>query len=194
MPGKNTSSDLRERLVDKGIELLMEGGAKALTLRQCARRAGVSHAAPAHHFDGIKGLKTAIVARGHKYFAEMMQEEIDQAASDKRSQILAICSGYIRFAATYRPLFNLMFVPQSEFSADESRDAAGKMSRQILTDLCARTFPGPDQHIYEVAIWSLVHGYTKLVEIGRIQPGSNDQRDVDFARILNLLDFLDPPA
>ena len=54
--------DLRQALVAAGIELLDEGGLAALTLRRCAARAGVSHAAPAHHFKGLRGLLTAIVA------------------------------------------------------------------------------------------------------------------------------------
>jgi DNA-binding transcriptional regulator YbjK len=48
--------NLRAALVSAGIELLEEGGLEALTLRKCAARAGVSHAAPAHHFEGLQGL------------------------------------------------------------------------------------------------------------------------------------------
>ncbi len=54
--------NLREALIVAGIEILKEGGLPALTLRACAARAGVSHAAPAHHFDGLPGLVTAIAA------------------------------------------------------------------------------------------------------------------------------------
>ena len=54
--------NLREALITAGVGLLNEGGLSALTLRKCAARAGVSHAAPAYHFKGLNGLLTAIAA------------------------------------------------------------------------------------------------------------------------------------
>lgn len=180
---------LRDKLIDTGLKLLLEGGPEALTLRKCAQLAGVSHAAPAHHFAGLRGLKTAMVGRGHEIFAQMMRNEMDAAPKDKNSQILAICQGYIQFSQQYRHLFNLMFVPPAEFAPDPARDDAAKASRDVLTALCKQHFPGPNQHFYEIAIWSLVHGYSKLLEIGRVQPGSQSQADIEFAQILKLLDF-----
>ena len=64
--------DLRRALIDAGLALLTEGGTSALTLRGCAARAGVSHAAPAHHFDGLDGLRVAIAEEGFDRFRRRM--------------------------------------------------------------------------------------------------------------------------
>ena len=61
---------LRVALVDAGLALLAIEGLAGLTLRACAARAGVSHAAPAHHFAGLPGLLTAIAARGFGIFTD----------------------------------------------------------------------------------------------------------------------------
>ena len=73
---------LRDVLIEAGIALLNEGGMAALTLRRAAARAGVSHAAPAYHFDGLPGLLTAIAARAFADFSNRMQAARDLAGSD----------------------------------------------------------------------------------------------------------------
>ena len=72
--GKQHHGNLKESLVLAGMQLLEDEGLEALTLRRCAVLAGVSHAAPAHHFDGLKGLKTAIATRGYAIFEQMMKD------------------------------------------------------------------------------------------------------------------------
>ena len=77
--------NLREALIIAGLELMEEGGPDALTLRKCAKRAGVSHAAPAHHFNGLTGLKAAIVARGHRLFSDFIRKA-GAEASDRSEE------------------------------------------------------------------------------------------------------------
>lgn len=157
--------NLRGALIDAGQELLREGGIDALTLRQCAIRAGVSHAAPAHHFDGLISLKMAIVARGYQIFSQHMLDAKSAAAADPYAQLLAICHGYLDFANAHRAMFNLIFTPRGpEFPkidevtlqefAYESHN-----SYQILSDACT-PFLGAD--VTETAVWALVHGYAML--------------------------------
>ena len=101
--------DLKARLVQAGRDILDEDGSDALTLRACAARAGVSHAAPAHHFNGLPGLVAAIVTTGFRQFAATMIEVRDRAPATPRDRLIGICRGYMRFAEENPGLFTLMF-------------------------------------------------------------------------------------
>ncbi len=161
--------NLREALIHAGLKLLAEGGLDALTLRKCAERAGVSHAAPAHHFSGLLGLKVAIVAWGFRTFADTMRAAQSKANSDPRSQLRAICQGYIEFSETHRAIFELMFSPLKkagnlvdDASAAELRESS-RDAYQVLHDACQAFAHGPGGELAtETMIWSLVHGYSTL--------------------------------
>lgn len=181
--------NLREALVLAGLHILETEGLRALTLRRCAKLAGVSHAAPTHHFDGLPGLKSAIATRGYKVFERLMIEGIE-AETTQRGRVLGMCRGYLKFATEHRALFNLVFVSPSEFPPDDERMAAAASARKVLTDTCAGLRHGPGgSAATEVAVWSLVHGFAKLIEIERVTPGSGDARDVDFEHVFSFLDI-----
>ena len=73
IPRPHHHGNLRSALIDSGLALLANEGLAGLTLRRAAAAAGVSHAAPAHHFDGLPGLLTAIAARAFQLFADQME-------------------------------------------------------------------------------------------------------------------------
>ncbi len=177
--------DLKEALVVAGIELLVEGGLPALTLRKCAARAGVSHAAPAHHFEGLKGLLTAIVSRGFKQFAETMTGASDNAAPDARAQLLAICHGYLKFARENQALATLMFMTDRLDTNLETFQRNSSISYQILARGCAPfCTDSKTQKALENLIWSLVQGYADLSRNGQVE-ANNAEFDEMFA-LLNL--------
>ena len=89
---------LRDGLIEVGITLLREKGPDGLSLRECAARAGVSHAAPTYHFKNLKGLSTAIAARAFCLFAQSMETSIADAADTPSARLAAICEGYLAFA------------------------------------------------------------------------------------------------
>lgn len=185
---KQHHGNLKEALIQAGLQLLEEDGLTGLTLRKCAARAGVSHAAPAHHFEGLPGLKAAISTRGYAIFEKMMKDGIAEAGPDKVNQIEGMCRGYIRFATEHEALFNLIFSHPTNFAHDPERLEAAASARQVLTDVCAGLDGGTrGSGAIEVAIWSLVHGFTKLIEIGRVVPGSGDARDLSLDDILPFL-------
>ncbi|MCV2403630.1 WHG domain-containing protein [Marinomonas sp. C2222] len=174
MTKKTTSTphhhgNLREALINAGLELLETGGAQALTLRKCAALAGVSHAAPANHFNGLVSLKVAIMARGHLLFAETMRQASSQAESCPRTQLIAICEGYIRFARTHKTLFNLMFqfdcidLEGVDDASKNEKRKAGEESYGILKKACLPfEHNGGNSLNTETMVWSLVHGYAML--------------------------------
>jgi len=182
--------DLREALISAGIKLLEEGGADALSLRKCAAMAGVSHAAPAHHFNGLISLKAAIIARCYRMFSDSMLAHRHRAEATPRAQLLGICEGYLAFTRTHAPLFQIMFQPKPEgmerVNPDilEELEAESTNAYMILRAACAPFAPvgGHDQGT-EVMVWALVHGYAVLFAN---QPGEETPAGAlpEFARIL----------
>src|SRR4051812_6811216 len=77
--------DLRRALVDAALEMVAEHGPAALSLREVARRAGVSHAAPTHHFRNKAGLLTAIAADGYRLLARALEEAGAKAGREERA-------------------------------------------------------------------------------------------------------------
>lgn len=191
---KQHHGNLKEALVLAGMQLLRDEGLQALTLRRCAALAGVSHAAPAHHFDGLKGLKTAIATRGYAIFEQIMKDGIAAAGPDKRDQAIGLCKGYIRFATEHNALFNLIFDSPDKFINDAEWIKASASARQVLNDTSSHLVEGPGgAATTEVVLFSLAHGFAKLIEIGRVAPGSGDARDVRFEDVMAMINLKGKP-
>lgn len=182
--------NLKEALILAGIQLLEEEGLAALTLRRCAAMAGVSHAAPAHHFDGLKGLKTAIATRGYAIFEKSMLDGIAAAGPDKHAQVVGMTLGYVRFATEHNAMFNLIFDRSDNFIQTPEWIEAGTRARRVLNDMSSNFLDGQGgPSATEVTLFALAHGYAKLIEIGRVVPGSGDGRDVKIEDIISRIDF-----
>ncbi|MCR8725357.1 TetR/AcrR family transcriptional regulator [Frigidibacter sp. ROC022] len=190
--------DLRQALIEAGMALLAEGGPEALTLRRCAARAGVSHAAPAHHFDGLAGLRQAIAMEGFRIFRETMEAAAAAGPQTPRARLRGVCAGYLEFAIRHPALFDLMF----GFSASElpppRKDEQNSLAYQTLRQACAPFVgPGQDPAAIESQVWSLVHGFATLYLSGRMRfnAGSAAPR-ARFDEVMALLDRIgtDPAA
>ena len=83
--------DLREALLVSAEQLLREEGLKALTLRACARRAGVSHAAPKHHFNDVAELLSEVSARGFDRLTAALKEAREAAGEDPVERFVGVC-------------------------------------------------------------------------------------------------------
>ena len=187
---KHHHGNLREALISAGINLLEEGGAEALSLRKCAAMAGVSHAAPAHHFNGLISLNAAITARCYRMFSDFMLAHLHSAEASPRAQLLGICEGYLAFARAHAPLFQILFQPKPEGMERVNPDILEELNVEstnafmILRAACAPFAPvgGHDQGT-EVMVWALVHGYAVLFAN---QPGKESPAEAlpEFASIL----------
>ncbi len=198
MPNKTAKphhhGDLREALIKSGIQLLNEGGMNSLTLRKCAAAAGVSHAAPAHHFSGLQGLVAAIVDRGMAMFACAMQKKIDQADNEPMARLLAMCEGYLGFAIENEGLAYLMFNQKSDFIEKKVPGRNASVAFNILVDSCAPFKDGPKGPLVtQYAVWSLIQGYTHLFQMSQIKV---DQAcpTVDFSDLLAMLNLEETSA
>jgi AcrR family transcriptional regulator len=179
---------LRDTLIEAGIALLDEGGMPALTLRRAAARAGVSHAAPAHHFAGLPGLLTAMAGRAFDLFVQAMQAKIAAAPEAPRDRLLATCQGYLDFATNHAGLFHVMFVsPEVDRGAAEVMPQAA-LAYQLLRQACLPFAPdgAPDAGL-ELAVWSMVHGYAVLRLGHAPSAGGPVAGPVPFATCLDLL-------
>lgn len=175
MSGKQSyhHGDLRSALLQAARDILEEGGLDALSLRAVAARAGVSHAAPAHHFPTLKNLLTAVAIDAFQRFTTAMRDERDQAASDPRSQLAAAGDGYVRFARQYPQQFRLMFSPSRLDWTEAGFHDAGRAAYAQLQEVCApvaelRGDTSQDGRLkLEQMVWSSVHGYVQLLLAGQ---------------------------
>lgn len=177
---------LRDSLIEAGMALLNDGGMAALTLRRAAARAGVSHAAPAWHFDGLPGLLTAIAARAFADFAGRMEQARDAAGPDAFQRLVGVCQGYLDFARINHGLFHVMFVSPQVNRADPAIIPQAMRSYMLLRDACL-PFAGEgatEDPLLETAVWSMVHGYATLGFGSPGQAGPNPQTPAEFPELL----------
>ncbi|MFJ4531648.1 TetR/AcrR family transcriptional regulator [Streptomyces nigrescens] len=162
---------LRARLVQVGIDLLTEEGVQALSLREIARRAGVSHGAPRRHFPTHLSLLSAIARQGFADLAEKAAADIDAHPSDPRAQLMALGRGYLDFALTHRGMFELMFRHDLLESGHLGLRDTSLPLFQVLVDLVARVQPQSDVPARFVAgaLWSNLHGIAQLWRWGSLQ-------------------------
>jgi AcrR family transcriptional regulator len=149
--------DLRAVILAEAARLVAEGGAERLSLRELARAAGVSHAAPAHHFTDRRGLFTALAAEGFTKLAAALEAA--------RPQFLAAALAYVDFALRNPGHFAVMFDTSLLDTADAeliaAQTAAGaELSRGVSTLTGAKARENPADA--ELAAWSMVHGFSML--------------------------------
>lgn len=172
--------DLRNTLIRAGLEILDRDGLDGLSLRKVAARAGVSHAAPAHHFGNREGLFVAIAAHGFDRFRDYMLEDRYAGGSTPRDQLIGISRGYLRFAREQPSLFRLNFSFEYKTHPDGELQAASFRAYQVLVDVCALFEPdaaGPG--VNELKVWSVVHGYATLSMFRRGQPVDGPPMPID---------------
>ena len=180
--------ELREALVSAGHKLLEEKGLLGFTLRECARRAEVSHAAPAHHFKSMDDLLAEIATRGWRELATAMTNEARRTAADPAARLVAQGVGYMAFAAANPMLFRLMFNRESDrFETASLAKAAAEaqaLHRAAVEAVIPEASAETKQRMSDFA-WATVHGFITLVLEGQI--GERDSSRALKARSLAVL-------
>jgi AcrR family transcriptional regulator len=181
--------DLRTALVEAAEAVLTERGVEGFTLRECARRAGVSHAAPAHHFKDAKGLLTEVAALGFERLTEAERKARD-SETNPNNRLLGTGIGYVRFAIEHPAQFQLMFQKGLVDHANERLATASAAAFQVFIETYSEVYrPAFPEGMHKDADpsvmreWALVHGFATLAVQGQLGPTRTP------ADIANLMKF-----
>lgn len=173
--------DLRAQVLHSAAELAAEAGPESLSLRELARRAGVSHAAPAHHFGDRRGLMTALATEGFHALAEALEPSVAARAFDRTAV------AYVRFAVAHSGHFSVMF--RSELTDREDPDL--RRARARATDLLDQGLSSvPDAGLVidrleaRRSAWAIVHGIAVLWLDGALPGVDPEQLAIAAARQL----------
>jgi len=165
--------DLKSRLLRATDEILNEQGVENFSLREAARRSGVSHGAPAFHYGDAAGLLTAYAADGFDTLAKLMLRYRAEARPDPKSQLAAAGLAYIDYAIGHRARFQLMF-RSDRLKGDEVclKEAAKRAFEQLQAVVApfigsSRT-KEQERSIKLLMAWSIVHGFASLVLEGHL--------------------------
>ncbi|MFE7928432.1 TetR/AcrR family transcriptional regulator [Streptomyces sp. NPDC057456] len=174
--------DLRTRLVDVGVELVSQEGAGALTLREIARRAGVSHGAPRRHFPTHLELLSAIAHRGFAQLGARVTATPSDGATDPRDRLTELACTYLEFALRNPGMYELMFRHDLLESGHlRLRDTSLPLFG-VLVDLVGRVRPDSDARSVAGALWANLHGIAQLWRWGSLQLATGAD---DFAPLLH---------
>ncbi|MCA9714716.1 MAG: TetR/AcrR family transcriptional regulator [Myxococcales bacterium] len=183
MPPKSKSKrsyhhgDLRAAILAGAVEVIAERGLHGLSLRECARRAGVSHAAPYRHFADKDALLRAIARQGFEWLSEAGRRAME-GVTRPRDRLDGYGAAYVRFAVEHPVHHRVMFASElpndpaaregaGDEGAGDEEDDAGAFT--LLVETAAELVaPGVDPTPTAVASWSLVHGLAMLILDGRI--------------------------
>ena len=186
--------DLRAALIKAGEAVLSETGVDGFSLRAVAKRVGVSHSAPAHHFGDARGLLDALAIEGFRRFLGAMEaRQAQEASKDPRRQLLASGLGYLDFAVGSPALFRLMFAAERADGKSEELSQAARASFMHLADgveRLRRVSPFEDASAMAdvMAIWSAVHGFSELYISGRLGPLDCKPPEDREAMLLDIVD------
>lgn len=152
-------------LREHAAALLAEQGLSTFSLREVARRAGVSHAAPAHHFGSVAGLLTAVAAEGFRLLAAACTDALDAAGSEPTGRFSAVGHAYVSLWRTHPGHCQVMFrYDVVDFEDPELRDRSAEAFNILETTTRAVVGNVEDLATHRSALlwWSTAHGLTQL--------------------------------
>jgi len=164
--------DLHEALLKAAERVLEREGLAGLTLRAVAREAGVSHAAPTHHFRELMGLLSELAAIGFRRFNAAMIAARD-SETHPMMKALANARAYVAYAQAHPGMYGLMFrTERLDMTRPSLHEAASASFRGLANSAGAggeATTLSLDQAAVIARNWSLVHGFTMLLLDGRLK-------------------------
>lgn len=165
------AEDLRRTLLDASLDLIETEGLEAFSMREVARRAGVSHQAPYHHFPDREAILAAIVAEGFEGLRQQMRAEL-VGKSDAYARHSALGRAYIKFALGHPAHFKLMFRSEhvrgdKHDDAKACADSAFNTLVEVVNELSREKY-GREEFPLVLASWSLAHGLATLLLEGKL--------------------------
>ena len=169
---------LRAALLTEAERTLREQGIEALSLRDLARQAGVSHAAPRRHFADRQALLDALAEAGFTRLGDEVRAAIDAAGEDYEARLRAAATAYVRFATRDAALVDLMFTAKSAGQSAALPEASARLFTAV-DDLIgqgqqAGTLPPGDPERLRLLLAAILQGIAALVTSGRAPAGQTD--------------------
>ncbi len=177
--GSYHHGDLRDELLQAAVEVAAERGLHGLSLRECARRAGVSHAAPYRHFADKDALLLALGEQGDAWLAEAGRAAM-AGIDDAQERLDAYGVAYVRFAVEHPVHFRIMFTSELNGPTDgetddgETDDGETDDGKEGAFDLLVRSAAeatgttGEQALVAGFASWCVPHGLAMLLLDGRV--------------------------
>ncbi|MGV9214872.1 TetR/AcrR family transcriptional regulator [Micromonospora sp. RB23] len=160
----DVETGVRARLVAAGVDLVLREGQSAVSLREIARRAGLSHGAPRRYFPTHVDLLSAIAREGFADLTARVERTMHTAGEEPRTRLVALARTYLDFAAGHRGMFELMFRHDLLASGRLRLRETSLPLFTLLTDLVAQTRRPTDAPAPVVAgaLWANLHGIAQL--------------------------------
>lgn len=164
--------NLRQALLQASLDLLEESGEAGFSLRELARRVGVSANATYRHFANKEALLMGLAAEGFRLFGTEQMCLWQDTSGSPADRFLAAGCGYVQFACAHPALFRLMFGRQA---ASKRSDELAQASQLAFTGLrtCVASVLAlpPESDTVQLAAtnaWALVHGFSHLILDGQL--------------------------
>jgi AcrR family transcriptional regulator len=172
--------DLREALLESATSALAELPIEDVSLREIARRAGVSHAAPKHHFGSLGALFAEVTARGFTQFVE----ELETAAKRQHDQspearIKAMSRAYLHFATTNRAAYGLMFGKRAEVERTPNLNTASFAAWSQIESEVAKLVGPSRAPAGALMVWASCHGLAMLMLEAQLPPHLNPHASIE---------------
>jgi AcrR family transcriptional regulator len=167
-PSTYHHGDLRRVVLEATLALVEQEGVGSLSMREIARRAGVSHGAPYHHFHDKAGVMTAIAEEGFQKLEAALRAGVAESETP-RGKFEACGRAYVKFAVSHPAHFRVMFRP--ELAEPALFSAGAKSAFQVLVEVvaeCRREGLGRGVAPGALALtgWSTMHGLASLIVDG----------------------------
>lgn len=159
------------------LKMAEREGVGSLSMRELARRAGVSHGAPYHHFPDRESLLAAIAEDGYRLLAQTMARALAAAGADPRARFEASGRAYVEFALAHKAHFRIMYRPElMDPASHPAVDAASQAALQVLVAIVhdcqdAGLARGVDAMHLVLTAWSTAHGFASLAVDGPLARG-----------------------
>ncbi len=165
---------LRAELLTQAERVLREQGTQSLSLRDLARQAGDTHAAPRPHYPDRQALLDALAEAGLTRLGTEVRAAVDGAGQDHDARLRAAATAYVRFATQDAALMDLMFTAKNSTDSAGPRQAAARLFA-VTGDLIrqgqqAGALPPGDPVRLQLLLAATLQGIATLVTSGRIPP------------------------
>jgi AcrR family transcriptional regulator len=187
--------DLKRVVIETAQAMLREDKGWQFTLREVARRAGVSHAAPYKHFPDKSALLAELATLGFHQLGEAIAAALSRPLRSARAEFIAAAKAYIHFGTANPSLYRLMFSGDVDKTAFADLDAAGTAAFAGLLGILERgqqsgAFKQQPVRGQAAAAWALVHGFTMLAIDGQLLPEKVGAKPID-AVLTSMLEGLE---